>query len=192
MQFNFAKDLGLVETIGYSSTGKPITSSKKLGNTTLIFYIGYLGTSAPCREIHQGIICHSQRISSRFAHTAPSNCEGVCGGYLYMVRYRPDYRRLQNLRAAHGQSVLSRMCGVVHCTFICCLRDILVDSPRTVVQKQFMVGYERCGRNDHPPNLLGSGPHTRCVWSINLEVHVPCCRRCHPALELCCPDSFAR
>ena len=52
MQFNFAKDLGLVNIIGYTSTGKPITSSKKLANINLIFYIGYLGKPTP---YHEGI-----------------------------------------------------------------------------------------------------------------------------------------
>lgn len=43
VQFNFATDLDLVQVIGYDGSGKPITSSNRLANTTLIFYIGYLG-----------------------------------------------------------------------------------------------------------------------------------------------------
>lgn len=51
MQFNFAKDLGLIKIIGYNSEGDPITSRKRLANTTLIFYIGYLGQLLPAVRI---------------------------------------------------------------------------------------------------------------------------------------------
>jgi hypothetical protein len=40
--FDFAKDLKLVEVIGYSSDGVPVTSSTRYSNAVMIFYVGYL------------------------------------------------------------------------------------------------------------------------------------------------------
>jgi hypothetical protein len=62
---------------------------------------------------------------------------------------------------------------------------------RAGLEKQSVVGCERCLTYDHTPDLVGPGPYTRSIWSINLDVHVPYCRRYHHALEPCCPDSFA-
>lgn len=50
--FNYTKDLHLVTVSGYTSAGEAITSTKRLSNATLIFYVGYLGkyrTSLNCR-----------------------------------------------------------------------------------------------------------------------------------------------
>lgn len=41
--FNFATDLKLIQVIGYSSAGVPITSSTRYSNAVMIFYVGYLG-----------------------------------------------------------------------------------------------------------------------------------------------------
>ena len=45
--FNFAKDLDLIQTIGYNSEGKPITDNQRYANASLIFYVGYLGKHNP-------------------------------------------------------------------------------------------------------------------------------------------------
>lgn len=46
VQFNYAKDLHLIQVIGHTANGVAITSTKRLANTTIIFYIGYLGQSS--------------------------------------------------------------------------------------------------------------------------------------------------